>query len=123
MRESANEFKARVTNWNVRRGLQTGEVKAVGKPKGSGCMICSVYEESHPHNVDYTCSDCTIKLLNATQDEKCKAYAKAEKGESTQQMKALLMFITQEGENEDGIKVRNDERHIDRKRSVRNIRN
>jgi len=123
LRESVNEFKARVNNYNVTHGLETGEVQKIGKIMGSGCMMCSMHETGHPKNVDYICSECIIKLLQTTQDEKRKAYAKAEKGESTQQMKALLMFITQEGENEDGIKVRNDERHIDRKRSVRNIRN
>jgi len=96
--ESITEFKARISNYNILHGLETGEAKKV---KGNGCLFCNEYEVGHGKGVEYVCSNCVILLLDATQEAKQKTYDKAIRVNSLSQAKALEMFIIPEGKEDE----------------------
>lgn len=77
------------------------------------CMFCKNYERDHPKEVEYVCSNCVIILMRANQEDKIKAYNKAIKINSLKQAESLLMFIT-----EDINEERDTDRGVKSKRLV-----
>jgi len=91
-----------------------------------GCLFCNQPEKSYKPSpdVEYICSSCVQLLLNADQEDKRRAYAKAIELGLTRKARALESFITKEGEEDERRRpeTKRHERRANRKRSIRPVR-
>jgi hypothetical protein len=88
------------------------------------CLFCDHCEPGHGSSCEYVCGSCVQLLLNADLEDLKRAHTKAIDKGYQNKAKAIEFFIEKENPNgQRKPKIRKHERHPNRARIVRPVRN
>jgi len=65
------------------------------------CLFCAITEDNKPNDIEFVCSSCVQLLVNQTQEDLKKAYAKAIEKNYPGKAEAIRMFLTSEIEGDE----------------------